>query len=445
MNTAELRHILRIAVPVIFAQVGQIMLGVVDTFMLKEIGTIPQGGVGAGNSFFWTTCIVGIGILYSLDTLISQAKGRGDSHACLEYLVQGLWLATIISAIMVPFVFWVMHYYDLVGTTPDLLPYIKEYLSITAWSCPFIFLYIVFARYWQALESVIPLAVLMLAANVFHYYANRLCMHGYDGWFTLPAMGARGVAIATLGTRVMLLVAVVAFTLWKFRGRFGEWRSVSWRPHGLHLRRLLALGLPSGGQVALEVYAFSGTTALATRLGAQAAASHQIVLTMASFAFMFPMGLSAAAAIRVGTLLGQGEPQRAKRAGSIAIWLSVLVMSVSSLAMFGFPRILLGWFTQDAQVLALASQVLIFAALFQIFDGVQVTTTGALRGLGDTKTALFANFIGYYPIGLAAGVFLCFGRNFGLVGLWMGLALGLWVVASLLTWTWIRRRPLLIT
>ncbi|HWI57624.1 MAG TPA: MATE family efflux transporter, partial [Bacillota bacterium] len=190
---------------------------------------------------------------------------------------------------------------------------------------------------------------------------------------------------------------------------------------------------------ALEIGAFTIATFVAGTLGAVSLAAHHVCLMMAAFTFMFPLGFSSAAAVRVGMFIGAGQPERARTAGWLCMALSVTVMSGFALGYLCFPRELLGCFTQDSAVVELGAKILMLVAFFQLADGTQVCTTGALRGLGDTRSAMLANLIGHYPIGLALGLALCFGFGFGAVGLWGGLAAGLISVAVMLVRAWLKQ------
>ncbi|HKQ38609.1 MAG TPA: MATE family efflux transporter, partial [Verrucomicrobiae bacterium] len=173
-------------------------------------------------------------------------------------------------------------------------------------------------------------------------------------------------------------------------------------------------------------------------MGAVPLAAHHLCLMMAAFTFMFPVGLSSAAAVRVGTFVGAGEPARAQLAGWLCIWLSIIVMTFFAIGYLIIPRTLLGWFSTDQAVINIGVKLLLLAALFQIADGIQVTATGALRGIGNTRLAMIANLIGHYPIGLAVGLLLAFPLGMGAVGLWAGLATGLVAVAIILLFMWWR-------
>ncbi|HYG33288.1 MAG TPA: MATE family efflux transporter, partial [Clostridia bacterium] len=219
------------------------------------------------------------------------------------------------------------------------------------------------------------------------------------------------------------------------------------RPTSLKLPRLdwavqrhfFRLGFPAAGHTALEIGAFTLATFVVGALGAVPLAAHHVCLMMAAFTFMFPYGFSAAAAVRVGTFIGADKPEQARIAGWLCIGLSVTVMVGFAVGYLVFPRVLLGFFTQDIAVIDIGAKILMLVALFQIADGIQACTTGALRGLGNTRSAMVANLIGHYPIGLALGLVMCFGFGFGAVGLWSGLAAGLISVAVMLIRAWIRQ------
>jgi multidrug resistance protein, MATE family len=201
---------------------------------------------------------------------------------------------------------------------------------------------------------------------------------------------------------------------------------------------LLRLGLPAAGQILLEVGVFATATTLAGRLTPESIAAHHIVLNIAGTTFMVPLGMSSAGAVMVGQAIGSGEPARARRAGWMTIASAAVFMSAAAATLLLWPGAILGAFTRNTDVLAMASQLLFAAAAFQIFDGVQVTATGVLRGSGNTKTPMFANLVAHWLLGLPAGYFLCFALGLGVVGIWIGLSAGLIAVAGLLLYVWSR-------
>jgi MATE family multidrug resistance protein len=205
------------------------------------------------------------------------------------------------------------------------------------------------------------------------------------------------------------------------------------------LRRLLGLGLPAASQLFVELAVFAAATALAARLAPSSLAAHQIALTCAGVTFMVPLGISSAAAVRVGQALGRRDGAAARRAGWTALALGTGFMSVAALFFLVLPEPILRLFTADPRVLAIGVALLGVAALFQLFDGIQVVATGALRGAGSTRTALVWNLIGHWVLGLPVGYYLCFLRGWGVVGLWMGWVVGLTSVGAVLLLAWARR------
>lgn len=304
------------------------------------------------------------------------------------------------------------------------------YIRNIIWCVPGIFLYVVMLRYWQARHRVMPFVIIVLAANALNLAA---CFGLGLGKWGLPRLGIQGIAVATVICRYAMVAAALVFTWNELRPGPFRLPRIDW---GIQ-RQFLALGLPAGGHTALEIGAFTIATFVAGALGPAPLAAHHVCLMMAAFTFMFPLGFSSAAAVRVGMFVGAGQPERARIAGWLCIGVSVSVMSAFALGYLAFPRGLLGWFTKDAEVVSIGVKILMLVALFQIADGTQVSTTGALRGLGNTRAAMIANLIGHYPIGLALGLVLCFGFGLGAVGLWAGLAAGLIAVAILLVRQWL--------
>ena len=213
---------------------------------------------------------------------------------------------------------------------------------------------------------------------------------------------------------------------------------LSWRLGWGRMRRLLALGAPASATLGLEIGVFTLATALASRLDAASLAAHQIALTLASVTYMVPLGVSSAGAVRVGQALGRGEPAGAARAGWTALMLGAGFMSLAALTFILLPRPLVRLFSGDLGVIGVGATLLVVAAFFQLFDGIQVVCTGGLRGAGDTRTPMVWNLVGHWLVGLPIGYVFCFRLGYGVVGLWFGLSAGLILVGAVLLWKWWR-------
>jgi len=272
-------------------------------------------------------------------------------------------------------------------------------------------------------------------ANLVNWFGNWVLIYGRLGF---PALGVNGSAISTAFARVTMAAALVGFA-WRYeRGRghplFQHWAA----PQAARIKRLLQLGAPAAGQILLEVGAWNLATFSAGYLTPVALATHQIVLNYASVTYMVPLGISAAAAVSVGHAVGAGDAARARRAGWMALGLGSSFMMLAALGFLLWPRPLIELFSSDGRVLAVGPGLLGIVAAFEIFDGIQTVSTGALRGLGETQAPMWANLVGYWVLGLPLGFFLCFGLKWGIYGLWIGLTLALIVIALALIVRWQR-------
>ena len=427
---------LNLAVPVVVAEMSWVTMGTVDILMVRALGPSAIGAVGVGSMLFMALAVFGIGVLLGLDTLIAQSFGAGQRDECHRWFVHGLVMSVILT-IPLTFVAWVaIARLDLWGFDLTVLNLTEPYLRIVTWSVWPLLLYTAFRRYLQAMGVVKPTMFILLMANLVNVLANWMLIHGNLG---APALGVDGAGWATFISRSYLALGLLSVVVWRDARTDYGLRRVSWVIERSRLRQLLWLGLPAAMQVTLEVGVFSAASALAGRLAPVALAAHQITLNMASFTFMIPLGLASAAAVRVGHAVGRRDTFGANQAGWTAVMLGVLCMACASLVFLLIPSQLMGLFTVDLTVVDLGVTLLFVAAIFQIFDGLQGVLTGALRGLGDTRTPMFLNLAGHWAFGLPLGYTICFVLGYGVVGLWIGLSAGLIVVSLLLLMVWGRR------
>ncbi|HXV61190.1 MAG TPA: MATE family efflux transporter, partial [Vicinamibacteria bacterium] len=252
----------------------------------------------------------------------------------------------------------------------------------------------------------------------------------------LPRLGVVGAGWATFVSRVFMALAMIGWVL-LHQGK--ELRRTSFAPEWVRFRRLFDLGVPAAFQITLELGLFAVATGLAGRLDPASLAAHQVAITVASTTFMVPLGVSSAAAVRVGRAVGRHDPEAIARSGWTAILLGVSFMATAMLTLLLVPRHIIGLFTADGDVLSVGISLLRVAAFFQLFDGLQVVTIGVLRGLGDTRTPMFASLAGYWVLGLPVGYTLTFTLDRGVSGLWVGMLVGLASVGAVLLGVWVRR------
>lgn len=436
----EAAALLRLGLPVIAAQLAQMAMGVADTIMVGRVGATELAAVAVGTSLWNPLYLFTLGLLMATSASVAHLFGA-QRHAEIGRLVhQALWLA---AALALPV--WAllrdmgapMHW---LGVDPAIVPVAQDYLDALAWGVPAAFLYVVLRFANEGVGATAPamlIGFIGLASNVF---GNWLLIYGHWG---LPALGARGCGYATAASLWLMLVLLVRLSAQQPRlaatGLFARLE----RPRLDGLGPLLRLGLPIGIGIFAETSIFAAIALVLGVLGAVVVAGHQIALNVASFAFMVPLSLSIAASVRVGHALGAGDARAARRAGDVAIALCGVCMGLSALTIYNAAPMIVALYTSDAAVAALAVQLLGYAALFQLSDGLQVGAAGALRGAKDTRVPTAIMLFAYWGVAFPLGYGLAFAGGLGPRGLWTGLIVGLTLAALLLNLRWqhLIRRP----
>ncbi len=424
---------LHIALPVVAAELGWMAMSVVDTMMVGRLSAEAIGAVSIGTVLFYAVGVVGSGMLLGLDTLIPQAFGSNRLAECHRWLFHALCTALPLGvALMLP-LFLALDLLPQLGLEPDLAVHAASYTNALLWSTVPLLAFMAFRHYLQGMNHVRPVMVVMLSANLVNVIANWIFIFGNLG---APAFGTSGAGWASCASRVYMCLASLAYIAWQARrdrtGLFEADRRIEWS----RITQLARLSFPAAVQRGLEIGVFALSTFLVGALGAIPLAAHQVALQAASVTFMVPLGISTAAAVRVGQAIGRQDYLGARRSGFVALSLGALFMSSAGVAFLLFPRTIVGFFSQDPAVLATGAVLLAVAAVFQLFDGFQVVATGALRGAGDTRTPMLANLFGHWFIGLPVGYFLGLHLGWGAPGVWIGLCIGLILVGAYLAWVW---------
>ena len=430
---SELRPLLRLAGPVILAEIGWMSMGLVDTAMVGRLGPAAIAATGMGNGVFTAIMIFGAGLMLGVDALVSRAMGAGRPDDGVRWLHQAVVLALIVAPIIMAVTWIAFLTIGAWGLNQQIAVLAKPYLAVVSLGALPLMLYSAFRRYLQGIHVVQPMVYALITANLVNAGANAVLIYGLYG---MPALGVVGAAWSTCIARLYLAVFFYVVIRREHRRRGAAHPHVPFAVDTQRLWRLFAFGAPAAGQITLEVGVFVLATALAARLDAVSSASHQIALNIVSTGFMVPLGLASAGAVRVGHAVGTRDMRRARHAGWTALLLGAAIMVMLGTILFAFPVLMLSAFTMDADVLALGSRLLAVAAAFQLFDGTQAVTTGVLRGIGDTRTPMLMNVIGHWVLGLPIGYALCFRFGWGVLGLWIGLSVGLIFCAVALTFTW---------
>ena len=441
MQNSELRPLMKLAGPVILAEVGWMSMGLVDTVMVGPLGPAAIAATGMGSGVFTAIVIFGMGLMLGLDAFVSQAHGAGNERECVVWLHQGVWLACCAAPIAMALTWILYGTLDQWGLHPETRRLVGPYIRVISLSALPLLVYASFRRYLQGMHVVRPIMVALVSANIINAAANWVLIYGNLG---MPALGVEGSAWATVSARVYMAAFLYFAIRLKHRQRGSRHPEVNLAIDPARIRRLIALGFPAASQVALEVGVFAVATALAGRLDPVSSGAHQIALNIASLAFMVPLGLASSAAVRVGYAFGAGDRRRAARAGWTALATSCVIMTALGLVFFLWPVALLRVFSPDPRIIEIGVGLLAIAAAFQLFDGTQAVVTGALRGISETRMPMIVNVIGHWFLGLPVGYALCFRFGWGVTGLWIGLSIGLVVAALVLTVVWWKRSMLLV-
>lgn len=436
--SADFRATLRLALPLVFAEIGWMSMGIVDTIMVGRLpnSAVAIGATGLAQSLYHSIAIFGGGLLLGLDTFVAQAFGRQDLDDARHSLVNGLILAVVMTPVLMFAVSFWPSLMQRFGISPELVGPMRPFLMALNWGTLPLLGYFALRRYLQAVNVAHPIMFALISANLVNAFGDWVLIYGHLGF---RPMGITGSGWSTCFAR-LYMAAVLAITLFRVEAKrgFSHWAN-RLRPDLHRMSALLRLGAPAATQILLEIGAFSAATALCARLGPVPLSGHEIAINCAALMYMVPLGISSAAAVRVGQQLGRGDPEAARRAGWSAIVIGAGFMAGSGLLFVSIPRFIARLFSPDPAVIRVGASLLLVAAAFQLFDGLQTVATGALRGAGDTRTPMFANLVAYWLIGLPVGYWLAFSVGWGAVGIWIGLCVGLMIIGCALLVTWQRK------
>lgn len=417
----------RLALPVVLVQLGMMALGVVDVIMVGHLSQEALAAVSLGNTYSFGLMILGMGTLHVLDPLISQAHGAGDERGKREALLRGLILAALLAVPAMAAMWFSRPLLLLLSDQPAVVPAAHDYARAVAPGTLAFFAFVVLRQSLQAMSIVRPVMVAVIVGNLANLLLDYALIYGHFG---MPALGALGAGLASTLCRYLMTMVLAVAMLPLLRQHLAA-------PLGELLRiapylRMLGKGLHIGVQMSLEVWVFNAVAILMVRMGPLELAGHAVAMNLASLTFMVPLGIGAAAATRVGNAIGRRDPGAARLAARVALVMGGSVMVLSAACFVLFPQALAALYTRESTVVAMSVLLLPIAGLFQVFDGTQAVGCGILRGAGDTRVPALINLLGFWIIGLPGGCWLAYGADLGPRGLWLGLTIGLLVVAVLL-------------
>ncbi|WP_305804305.1 MATE family efflux transporter [Stenotrophomonas sp. YIM B06876] len=427
----EVRATGLLALPLVLGHVSTGLIAFVDNVIAGHHSTTTLAAVTIGTALLWLPMLIPIGTLISLTASVSQLHGGGREREIGPLFRQALWLALGLGLVMFTFLSVVPPLLPAFGIAPEIVPGATAFLHAVRWGGPALTLYFCMRYLSEGMHWTLPTMLIGFGGLVVLAPLGYVLCYGKLGF---PERGAEGLGIASA---VMMWLQALGFAgyLWKTR-RFAHLQLFSQfeAPRWGTILELLRTGLPIGITVLMEGGLFIVTALLIGRLGAHEAAAHQIAINVAQLCFMIPMGVAEATTVRVGHAVGRGNAPGVRRAvwAGYAIVLATQTLSASVL-LLGHDAIV-GVYTADLGVAALASTLLLYAATFQFPDGVQVLSAGALRGLKDTRVPMFIAMFSYWGLGMPLGAGLGLGLGWGPQGMWVGLIVGLSTAAVLMGW-----------
>ncbi|MEZ4702475.1 MAG: MATE family efflux transporter [Rhodothermales bacterium] len=435
----ELRETLWLALPVVGSQLGQMSMGFVDTVMVGRLGPQALASVALGSTLFFFLAIVSMGVVFAVGPMVSQAYGAGDYDVIGRSVRQGLWMGVALSIPSITLLYNADRLFALMGHDADTASLATAYLRAILWGfLPFMW-FAALRSFVEGVSRPFPVTLITLLGLGLNIGSNYVLMFGKLGFPALGVVGT-GYASAVVFWFMCVVLALLAGRQPALRG-FAVFSRLR-LPDTEYFRKLFRIGWPIGALHGVEAGLFSVTALLIGVLGTNDLAAHQVAIQFAAFTFMVPLGIGIATSVRVGQAVGRQDAVGIRMAGYIGIGLAMTFMGCAALFLWLAPETAVGFYLDvdepaNREVVRLAVQLLGFAAVFQVFDGAQVSASGALRGLKDTRGPMLIGALAYWGVGMTTGYALGFWAGMGAAGLWAGLVVGLMVAALALIWRFV--------
>lgn len=426
-SAAELREMVRLAWPIVLAQVGIMLLGVVDTAMVGRVGADAVAAVALGHIYWVNVSVPGIGLLMALDPIVAQAFGARDGRGMALGVQRGIVIAT---ALTVPTTLLLMPGESLLGLLRQPATVVPLAANWARWNAvgvlPF-YLFVACRQSLQAMAHTRAIVVAIVGGNGLNVVLNWILIYGHLG---APPLGVVGSAISTAIGRWTMLGLLLWFGRRHLRPQLQPWLRDTLRLRAL--ARMLGVGVPVAAQQWLEVGVFAAGAVAIGWIGVTPLAAHEVAINLVGLTFMVPTGVAAAAAALVGRAIGRGDVAAARRGGVAAIGVGLAFMATTALIFVAAPGALARIFLDDQEAIAIATSLIVIAGAFQVFDGIQGVCQGVLRGTADTRIPMLIHLGGFWGIGAPLGLVLAFAAGMGPRGVWFGYLTSLAVVAAAL-------------
>lgn len=427
----HLKETIKLSGPVVIGQLGIILTGVIDNMMVGWVSYEHLSASSLANGIYFILVVIAMGMTNAISPLVAEADATLNKEASSGYLRQSVWLAigsSLITMLLMEASIWIMPY---LGQPEMDVVLGSSYLRWIYLSVPPMIIFLVYKGYTDGLSKTRVAMIVTILGLIFNALANWVLIFGKWGF---PRLELDGAGIATLITRVLMLIVLV-LVVHRAKPSLGlRLTSGSWRLHWATMKRILSIGLPSGFQLFFEVGAFAGAVIIIGWIGPESRSAHQIVLNLSSITYMVVVGIAAGASIRVGNARGRQDLAEARAAGNAGLFLGAAFMTVSAVVFFIGKDFLPSLYNEHPEVLRISAQLMLFAAFFQIFDGLQAVGLGILRGLQDVVIPMMIAFVCYWIIALPLGYVTTFTLEWGVSGMWVGFVVSLGIAAVAFWW-----------
>lgn len=422
---------LRLALPIVVSQLGHTMVHLADSVIVGHFaGTIQLAAVSLVNSLFMLVMVLGLGISYGLTPLIAQENGRKNSAECGRLLSNSLLINLSVSLVLYAFIhLGTLLIIDHIGQSPEVVKYAKPYLGYLGLSIIPLMIFQTFKQFTEGLGFTKQAMFVSIWGNVINILLGIVLV---KGMFGISPMGVNGVGISTLVDRTLMATVMAIYVMRSsiFKKYLTDFKLTF--IDKVRSLKIIKIGTPVALQYSFEISAFSGAAILIGTIGAVQQAAHQVAINLAAITYMMASGIASAATIKTGNNFGTGNFHDLRKSAIASYHVVILFMSITALIFICGSSILPFIYTDDYAVISIATQLLIIAGFFQLFDGTQVVGLGVLRGLGDVNIPTIITFLAYWVIGMPVGYLLGIKLSIGVNGIWYGLTFGLLTASILL-------------
>ena len=430
---SEARQLVRLASPILVAQVAQIAMNFVDTVMAGQVSAVDLAAVSVATSFWLPIILLVQGIIMALTPIVSQLNGARKRDEIRPAVHQGFWLALMVTPIAMIALYFSPLTLQFMGVDTVMATKTAGYLHAILWGLPAFVLFQVLRNFSEGLSHTMPTMVIGFVGLAVNIPANYIFIHGHFG---MPKLGGVGCGVATAIVLWAMLLAMIIYV--KLSPHFTKINLFAQLacPNGSRIWRLFRLGFPIAMAIFCEVTLFTVVALMLAPFGAETVASHQIALNFSSLVFMLPLSIGVGVTIRVGHSIGEGLPDHARVAARTGLMLGMAVAACTAALTVLLREQIATIYTDDMQVITLAATLLFFAAIYQVSDSVQVVAAAALRGYKDTKAIFYVTIVAYWGLGLPTGMLLGLTDwvvpRMGPQGFWVGFIVGLTGAALML-------------